>query len=96
MSAVTCASFIIRLNLFQKIGGFNPIYGKGYYEDMELSFSVRSLGARVYVNTEATATHGVGQTFKLYVGSPPPIQQNQATFRSRWLDKMFWSDWAIW
>jgi len=93
--AVTGASFIIRRSLFQKIGGFNPIYGKGYYEDMEISFAVRSLGARVYVNTEATATHGVGQTFK-NEKTPPPIQQNQAIFRSRWLDKMFWSEFSIW
>jgi len=92
---VTGASFIVRRNLFNKAGGFDPVYGKGYYEDMELSFRIRSLGGRVYINTEATATHGVGQTFKREK-APPPMQQNQMIFKSRWISQMAWSEWDVW
>lgn len=92
--AVTGAVFMMRRGLFNKIGGFNPIYGKGYYEDMELSFSVRSLGSRVWVNTEAVATHGVGQTFKSD-SKPIPIQQNQMTFNSRWAGGMAWTEFEV-
>lgn len=93
--AVTGASFIVRRSLFQRAGGFNSIYGKGYYEDMDLCFTIRSLGGRIYVNTEAVATHGVGQTFKNET-QPPNVQQNSMIFRSRWLSAMSWSEFEIW
>lgn len=93
--AVTGASFIIRRTVFNKVGGFDLIYGRGYYEDMDLSFKVRAHGFRVFVETTATATHGVGQTFK-DLKEPLPIQQNQQIFRLRWLSQMPWSDWESW
>lgn len=93
--AVTGASFIIRRKAFLQVGGFNPIYGKGYFEDVDLCFSLRSLGGRIYINTKATATHGVGQTMK-NEKSPIPIQQNQSLFKGRWLKAMAWSEFEMW
>jgi GT2 family glycosyltransferase len=91
---VTGACFIIRRNLFQRIGGFNPIYGKGYYEDLELCLQARELGAKIWVNTEATATHGVGQTFQKEGNSP--IRENQMIFMGRWGSKLSWSEFNHW
>lgn len=93
--AVTGASFIIRRNVFNRVGGFDTAYGMGYYEDMELSMRVRASGYKVFIDTVATATHGVGQTFKSVDGSQVPFQQNQMIFRSRWLKALSWSDWEI-
>lgn len=93
--AVTGASFIIRRNVFNQAGGFDPIYGRGYYEDMDLSFKVRSLGHKVFVDTSAMATHGVGQTFK-DLKEPLPIQQNQQVFKLRWANVMPWSEFEFW
>ena len=93
--AVTGATFAIRREVFNRISGFNPVYGKGYYEDMDLSFSVRAMGYKVFVETEAVATHGVGQTFK-DEKSPPNVQQNRMIFQSRWVNRMAWSEWEIW
>jgi len=95
VAAVTGASFMIRRSAYQRAGGFNPIYGKGYYEDVDLCLTIRSQGSRIYINTEATATHGVGQTFK-NEKTPAPIQQNLQIFRSRWLNRLEWSDWNMW
>lgn len=92
--AVTGASFIIRRDVFTKVGGFDPIYGKGYFEDMDLSFKVRAAGYRVFVETQATATHMVGQTFK--DETQIPISQNQQIFKLRWTSSMAWSEWEIW
>lgn len=92
--AVTGATFMIRRAVFNKAGGFNPIYSRGYYEDMDLCFTIRSQGKRVFVNTNAVATHGVGQTFKNDT-TPPPIQQNQMIFRSRWIGQMPWTEWEM-
>lgn len=93
--AVTGASFMVRRSAFNRAGGFNPVYGKGYYEDVDLCLTIRGQGGRIYINTEATATHGVGQTFK-NEKTPPPIQQNFQIFRSRWLNHLEWTDWKMW
>lgn len=92
--AVTGASFIIRRDVFQGVRGFDTAYGKGYYEDMDLSFKVRTAGYRVFVDTSAVATHAVGQTFK---GEKDiPFQQNQQIFKMRWAPYMPWSEPEIW
>lgn len=93
--AVTGASFIIRRQVFNRVGGFDPIYGRGYYEDMDLSFKVRASGFRVFVDVDAMATHGVGQTFK-DLKEPIPYQQNGMIFKSRWLKSIPYSEWEMW
>jgi len=98
--AVTGASFMVRRLAFQRVGGFDPIYGKGYYEDMELCMAIRasskaSKGGRIYINAEATATHGVGQTMK-NEKSPPPMQQNAMIFKSRWMSQIPWTEYTMW
>lgn len=92
--AVTGASFMVRRDVFGRTRGFDPIYGKGYYEDVDLSFHIRALGFRIYIETQATATHGVGQTFK----NEPPINftQNQEIFKMRWAGQMMWSEFLMW
>lgn len=93
--AVTGASFIIRRSVFNQVRGFDNIFGRGYYEDMDLSFKVRAAGYRVFVDTQATAVHGVGQTFK-DLKEPIPFQQNQQIFKLRWMASMPWSEWEMW
>lgn len=93
--AVTGASFMIRRNVFNRVGGFDPAYGKGYFEDMDLSFKIRASGYRVFVETEAVATHVVGQTFKNQQ-EPVSFQQNAATFKIRWFSSTPWSEFEIW
>lgn len=93
--AVTGASFMIRRDVFNRVGGFDPVYGRGYYEDMDLSFKVRAAGFRVYVDTDAVATHGVAQTFK-ELKEQIPFHQNQMIFKTRWVKSIPWSEWEMW
>jgi GT2 family glycosyltransferase len=93
--AVTGASFIVRRSVFQRVRGFDPVYSLGYFEDMDLCFSIRfKEGRRIYITTDAVATHGVAQTMKNEQSTP--MQKNQTTFKSRWVSFMPWSDWEIW
>lgn len=92
--AVTGASFMVRRDIFRRVGGFDLVYGKGYYEDTDLCFKIRAQGGRVFVNTESTATHGTGQTFK-NEKNPAPIHLNAAIFKSRWFNTMAWSEWLM-
>ena len=93
--AVTGASFIIRRFVFNKAQGFDPIYGRGYYEDVDLSMKVRASGYKVFIDTSAVATHGVGQTFK-DLKEPIPMNQNRSIFKLRWARAMAWSEWEMW
>ena len=95
--AVTGACFTIRRSLFEKTKGFDPIYGKGTYEDTDLCLKVRQLGARIIVDTDAVAYHHVGATVaKRQEGFP--LQQNNMIFKSRWANTQFflWDEHLYW
>ena len=94
--AVTGASFIVRRHVFNQVGGFDTVYGKGYYEDTDICLKVRSIGKKVFVDTGAVATHGVGQSFQNVPPQEIPFQQNQMIFRSRWLKSLSWSEFDVW
>lgn len=93
--AVTGACFMIRRDVFNQVGGFDPSYGKGYYEDMDLCMKIRSTGKKIFIDTNAVGTHGVGQTFKSVDSSQIPIQQNQMMFRGRWISSLVWTEWEL-
>ena len=97
MFAVTGACLTVRRKLFEKIGGFNMIYGKGTFEDVDLCLSVRTLGSRIYCETEATAYHYVGATAEKRQ-EPFALQINSMIFKSRWAQSgmLTWSEWEIW
>lgn len=81
--AVTGACMTVRRELWSKLGGFDLVYGKGTWEDVDLCLKVRNLGKLIWLNTKATGYHYTGasqekrkETFPLY--------QNMQTFRARW------------
>lgn len=93
--ATTGACFMIRRNLFSKAGGFDPAYGLGTFEEVDLCFKVRQMGFRIYVNTEAKGYHYTGATVEKK-GSGFPIQNNHQIFRSRWGSTPLytWDEWT--
>lgn len=96
VQAVTGASFIVRRSVFNKAGGFNSVYGMGYYEDADLCLTINSLGFRVVIDTESVAEHGVGQTFgQVQDKSLIPMQKNRQTFQNRWVNKLIWDDYKF-
>lgn len=95
--AVTGACFSIRRNLFHKLGGFDPMFGVGTHEDLDLCMKVRQNGHRVYFDAEAQAYHYVGATAEK-IGGGFPIQQNRMMFMSRWQNsgQIFWNEQEWW
>lgn len=57
MQGVTGACLLTRRSLWQKIGGLNPIYGTGNFEDMEFCLHVRHLGFKVIYLPDPTIYH---------------------------------------
>lgn len=92
--ATTGACFMIRRSLFSKAGGFDPSFGKGTFEDVDLCFKVRNMGFRIFVDVEAKAYHYVGATAEKRQENFP-LQQNSAIFRSRWAGSPLytWDEW---
>lgn len=85
---VTGACLMIKRSVFNKVGGFDTVYGAGTYEDADLCLKVRALGFRIILNAEAQATHYAGATAeKKQVAFP--LQFNAMQFKSRWLNSPY-------
>ena len=83
--AVTGALFTIRTKLFHLVGGFDPAYGLGYYEDVHLCLNIRQLGFRIWMDANIGGTHYTNASSEknpnLFGNS---FQQNAMTFRTKW------------
>lgn len=95
--AVTGACFTVRRDAFNKVGGFDKIYGLGTFEEVDLCLKVRQLGYRIYVDTDAQGYHYVGATAEK-LKKNFPIQENKMIFQSRWLNSglMVWDNGSYW
>ena len=75
-----------RHHVFNQIGGFDAIYGFGYYEDTDYCFQVRRKGYRVYYQPKSTIIHIEGATTgtDLSAGAKRYQVINQTHFVERW------------
>ncbi len=80
------ACLAVPRQLFSKIGGFDSGFAPAYYEDVDLAFSVRAAGRKVYYQPSATVVHFEGQTSGTdeAVGVKRHQVVNQATFAAKW------------
>lgn len=81
MSWVTGAALAIRRELWEKLGGFDFEYGRGYFEDADLCIRAQLLGAQVWHLPTVRFQHRVGST-----GGNPHFSQNAQLFKRRWVD----------
>jgi GT2 family glycosyltransferase len=82
--AVTGALFTTRSELFRSLGGFDTVYGLGYYEDLDMCLKVRQKGYKIWLANDTSAYHYVAATSEKGVVHNGGFQQNAMTFRSRW------------
>jgi GT2 family glycosyltransferase len=54
---VTGAFMVMPTEVFFDVGGMPTVYGRGYYEDMELCINVREMGKRIMYNGTVWAFH---------------------------------------
>lgn len=96
--SVTGATFILRRDLFNKVGGFNPVYGRGTFEDTDLALKFKQLGFRIFIDTNAKAYHYVGATAEKDRNLAPNLTMNSMIFKSAWAQSgLFeWNDWKFW
>lgn len=93
--SVTGAAFIVRRKLFLQVGGFFEGYGLGTYEDVDLCLTLRQLGYRIFIETNAVGTHYVGTT-AIMKKRPFPIEYNKLIFQQRHMRGFAWDEWDKW
>ena len=83
----SAACMLVRASDFASVGGFNPIYGAGYYEDADLCFQLRARGLRTIFEPRSQVIH-------VRFGSSSPerarelVQQNRLLFIDRWRERL--------
>jgi len=77
---VTGAALGIRAGLFEQLGGFDPAFFPGYYEDVDLCKRVADLGFKVWYEGAAVAHHFEGGTFGRGLGYYLPLHRNRLRY----------------
>ena len=79
---VTGCCFAIRSKLFDYIGGFNPNYRIGYWEDSEICMNVKELGYKVMFTPKSVIYHKLGHTSS---GGHKFFRHNKDYFMNKWV-----------
>jgi GT2 family glycosyltransferase/glycosyltransferase involved in cell wall biosynthesis len=84
------ACLLIPKAIFDRVGGFDPIYAPAYYEDTDLAFKVRKAGKKVYYQPFSVVIHHEGQTSGRDTESGVKSYQlvNQTKFRTKWANDL--------
>lgn len=90
---VTGAAFLTRKDLFDKIGGFDEAYGRGYFEEVDYCEKAKELGFEVWYCAEASATHYVGQSMTTKTdeekrAASNSFYNNARRFEAKWYSKI--------
>ena len=89
--AVTGAALMTRRKLFAYAGMFWEGYGRGTWEDVDFSMTVKEMGKRVVVVPEAVATHYTNAT-AIQQKTGFPMGENYQKFLLRWKSKLKQTD----
>jgi GT2 family glycosyltransferase/SAM-dependent methyltransferase len=83
------AALMVRRDLYEGLGGFDPRFAPAYYEDTDLCFALRDNGFRILYEPRATVVHHEGATHGTDggVGLAPHIKANQYVNRHVFTDK---------
>ena len=86
------ASLAIRRDQFERLGGFDPHFAPGYYEDTDLAFRVRAVGQRVIYQPHSRVVHLEGATAGRHEEAAGGMKRYQAInrhkFTARWTTEL--------
>jgi GT2 family glycosyltransferase len=81
VSWTTGAALAVRRDLFNQLGGFDTLYGRGYFEDVDMCMRAHEAGFKVWYEPRCVFIHTVGTS-----GGSSMFGKNAAIFRERWVD----------
>ncbi len=74
----------IRRTVWDELGGLDPVYGLGYYEDFDFSVKARQAGYRLMMCEDAFVYHRGGTSFKQSDTTKRLIRTNRDLFTGRY------------
>jgi GT2 family glycosyltransferase len=77
------ACLLVRRSAFNEVGGFDPAYGLGYFEDADLCLALAARGHRVVYEPRSSVTHVRGASSRGDLVSTLAAR-NRSLFRRRW------------
>ena len=77
-------AFLIRRNIFKEIGGFDPIFGRGYYEDIDLGRRIYERNWCIGVYPDSLIYHKGGGSFGRGSAYRKLKRRNRALYFSRY------------
>lgn len=95
MQAVTGACMMVKRELWKKIGGFDPVYRRGTFEDIEFCLMVKGLEHKVIYQPRAVGIHEVGAS-AVASGIGFPVQENFMVWSLRCSGMAVWDEWRFW
>ena len=88
--AGVAAATVMERNVYLDLGGFDPAYKEGYWEDVDLAVRVRQAGLDVFLQPLSIVYHQEGGTFEATSDSAASLSRkdqlmaaNGAIFRER-------------
>jgi O-antigen biosynthesis protein len=83
----SAACVVVRRNEFTEVGGFDPAYGIGYFEDVDLSFKLKERGLKTIYEPRSRVVHELHGS-----GTSQQARQrmiaNRALFYRRWSERL--------
>lgn len=73
----------IRKSVWEQLHGFDPVYGKGYYEDTDFSMRAKAAGYRMMVCEDSFVYHVGSGTFASDPDTRKLIKRNKKIFKQR-------------
>ena len=83
VDVVIGASFLVRREAFEAVGGFDDRYAPAYYEEFDLAFALRDRGLRVMYQPASVVTHLDGSTYGKTERDAQSLR-NHAKFCRKW------------
>lgn len=83
----SAAALVVRREAFERVGGLDPVYGLGYFEDADLGFSLRAIGLRTVYEPSARVRH-LGQGAFSHRARRRLLAGNRRIFVDRFADQL--------
>ncbi len=83
----SAACLLIERETFADAGGFDPVYGVGYFEDVDLAFKLKERGLRTVYEPRSRVVHELhGSSGSLQARRQ--MEANRAIFFARWNERL--------
>jgi len=79
----------VRRNIWNELGGLDPVFGLGYYEDFDFSLRLSKAGYRQFITEDVFVLHAGSASFKANPQAKALMKRNKKLLRSKHPDAQF-------